>query len=491
MIYSIVNMEYEWLCLFLCVLVSTKLLQTGALDTGPPGWERVRRAKNLETVQVTFAIKQSMPWWLESKLRAVSYPDSPEYGRYMSFEEIAEHVYGLPESVQAVLDALESVGITGQVDFTLGRDFAVVRDMPVSAAEKLFRAEFHHYQYVQIPSWTTIKSLKFSLPATLYGHVDFISGINDFARPNRIRARMSHMNYNASEVVDPVTIDKVYNISGYVASNPSSSQAVAAFLFEYYGQKDLNVFEKKYNLSNATISIHGFNNMSSPGLEAELDIEYICGVGRNVTTWFVSVPKPSGGHEDFLSYIITQINTTDSPWVHSVSYADIEPEFNRDFIERTNNEFMKFGISGRTILVASGDSGMYCHNKEYVPYWPASSPYVTTVGGTKPDHVSIWPGSGGGFSDVSVTPDYQKAAVAKYLSTMLTPLSVNFSRNGRAYPDLTSFSEACITEYEGRFSPLEGTSCATPIIAGRYTCTLFWMAIQWQKSIASLYFIFL
>ena len=60
---------------------------------------------------MVLAIKQDNRDWLERKLREVSYPDSPEYGNHMNFDEIAGHVHGRPESVETVLQKFESHGI--------------------------------------------------------------------------------------------------------------------------------------------------------------------------------------------------------------------------------------------------------------------------------------------------------------------------------------------------------------------------------------------
>ena len=100
-------------------------------------------------IRVILAIKQTNPGWLEAKLRAVSYPDSPEYCNYMNFDEIAEYVHGRPESVQAVIESFASlaVGISRElIDFTLGRDFAIIY-LPVEAAESLFSADFYKFQH--------------------------------------------------------------------------------------------------------------------------------------------------------------------------------------------------------------------------------------------------------------------------------------------------------------------------------------------------------
>jgi subtilase family serine protease len=42
----------------------------------------------------------------------------------------------------------------------------------------------------------------------------------------------------------------------------------------------------------------------------------------------------------------------------------------------------QMGVRGLSILFASGDSGAGCANHTFVPNFPASSPYVTAVGGT-------------------------------------------------------------------------------------------------------------
>ena len=58
----------------------------------------------------------------------------------MNFDEIAQYVYGEPESVKAVTKELESMGAT-KIDFTIGRDF-IVAFVPYETAEKYFNANF-------------------------------------------------------------------------------------------------------------------------------------------------------------------------------------------------------------------------------------------------------------------------------------------------------------------------------------------------------------
>jgi hypothetical protein len=96
------------------------------------------------------------------------------------------------------------------------------------------------------------------------------------------------------------------------------------------------------------------------------------------------------------------------------------------------------------------------------PSWPASSPWVTSVGGTRfqrekegsPEMATDQFGSGGGFfSFIKQTPDatWQSATVAKYFTvvnkTTLPPLSA-FDPHGRATPDVSALAEGASNALE-------------------------------------------
>ena len=284
----------------------------------------------------------------------------------------------------------------------------------------------------------------------------------------------------------------------YSATSPKSSQAIASFLKQYYSPKDLSHFQDKYDLPDKPITkVVGDNDASRPGVEADLDVEYIAATGRNVDTWFVYTDETAnGGQEDFVTWVVGQLNTTDSPWVHSVSYGDVESTIGDAYKARLSMEFQKFGISGRSVLVAAGDNGVGCADGTFAPDWPTSSPFVTSVGGTESGLTSltekVWPDGGGGFSDFYAQPSYQTAAVAKYLASGKAPAAHYFNKTSRAYPgatpprargrpptqvgtllphtaartDVAAFANDVVIVYRGIPMPVAGTSCATPMFAG-------------------------
>ena len=447
------------------LLLYSSIALAHELDTVHDYWLQVGRVRS-GNVELLLAIKQTNVEWLEPTLWAVSYPDSPDYGKYINFDKIADVVHGKPESIDATLHAFADVGVQKeQFDFTIGQDFAVVV-APVAAVETLFNAEFYVFEHIHDPNYKIVKSLRFEVPSPLAAHLDFVSGISNFPRINRVTPKR-HTPYTTGDLgTTPDSIAKDYNIT-YVSTNPQNSQAVASFLRQYFNPDDLKQFQQHFNVpENPIAKIVGENKPNDPGIEAELDVEYITATGRGVTTWFVSISRTANkNQEDFLYWIKQQINDTNSPWVHSVSYGDYEVSIPTEYQNRSDIEFMKFGISGRSILIASGDEGVHCDRDKYIPEWPTCSPYVTSVGGTT-SLTDVWSQGGGGFSNTFPIPAYQKDIVEAYLESGKAPPTIYFNSSGRAYPDVSAFSVGFEIVVSGSIIGVDGTSCSTPTFAG-------------------------
>merc|ERR1712012_527743 len=101
-------------------------------------------------------------------------------------------------------------------------------------------------------------------------------------------------------------------------------------------------------------------------------------------------------NEPFLKWL-QQVDSTpdgDVPKLFSTSYGEAESSWSEAAAARVNSEFMKVGARGITLLYASGDSGANCNFfGKFAPNFPATSPYVTAVGGTQPDTGFPNPGS--------------------------------------------------------------------------------------------------
>lgn len=98
-----------------------------------------------------------------------------------------------------------------------------------------------------------------------------------------------------------------------------------------------------------------------------------------------------------------------------------------------------------SIFYSSGDGGVrgnhdslaQCTNNTFVPVFPATCPYVTSVGATvniKPETAAKF--SSGGFSNFFARPAYQNAAVPKFLATLPSDFPGIFNKAGRGFPDV-------------------------------------------------------
>jgi Predicted protease len=209
-----------------------------------------------------------------------------------------------------------------------------------------------------------------------------------------------------------------------------------------------------------------------------------------------SYPDPkSGGYKGKL-----QCGVYEPTNVISISYGGNEADLPIAYQQRQCNEFMKLGMQGVSVVVASGDSGVAGSSgclgedgKVFNPDFPASCPYLTAVGATviprgagakdhKEEAVSRFP-SGGGFSNIYKHPDYQSQAVADYFSSAKPTYSyyesVNnnsfaanggiYNRIGRGYPDVSAIGDNVVIFNMGLPTSIGGTSASAPVFASILT----------------------
>ena len=111
--------------------------------------------------------------------------------------------------------------------------------------------------------------------------------------------------------------------------------------------------------------------------------------------------------------------------------------------------FAQLGARGVSVIFSSGDTGVgsACQTNDgknttrFLPQFPASCPFVTSVGGTiyvEPEQAA--PFSSGGFSDRFPRPPYQDNAVSTYLGKLGNTWKGLYNPNGRGMPDVAAQS---------------------------------------------------
>uniref|UniRef100_A0A667ZWE1 Tripeptidyl-peptidase 1 n=1 Tax=Myripristis murdjan TaxID=586833 RepID=A0A667ZWE1_9TELE len=436
----------------------------------PVDWAHVSRLSPSEELELTFALKQQNVHQLEETLRLVSDPDSAQYGKYLSLEEVASLVRPSELTQKVVHHWLQSHGVTNSC--LLNYFFSCFLNCSCHCANLVYGHDG-----------------LLNLPPTPYPAVGglhrFPPNRQDLSKAKKSSGKHTHLKAWLHLGVTPAILRQRYNLTAAdVGSAQNNSQAVAQFLEQYYHPADLAEFMSMFGSSFKHMSkvdrVVGTQGGGKAGLEASLDVEYIMSTGANISTWVFTNPGRHESQEPFLQWMVLLSNMSDLPHVHTISYGDDEDSLSAAYMMRINTEFMKAGVRGISLLFASGDSGAGCRHltkgrNSFRPSFPASSPFVTTVGGTSfknpfkvtyevTDYIS-----GGGFSNIFKMPDYQASAVDSYLKAVAAslPPQTYFNTSGRAYPDMAALSDNYwVVSNRVPIPWVSGTSASTPVVGG-------------------------
>jgi len=192
--------------------------------------------------------------------------------------------------------------------------------------------------------------------------------------------------------VTPQVLSERYNLpttlSDPCASN--NSIALAEFQFQYYDRRDLIIFANSCGVDSVSVEKNYAHNAAvvctrgGGCIESLLDIEW-----ANVAAGGGAIPLSVyySMQYSILDWISAVNDNEDAELVYSVSYGNDElQQTSTEYMLSVNTEFMKAGARGISIFIASGDQGVYGRegpgNNVFHPDFPASSPWVTSVGGT-------------------------------------------------------------------------------------------------------------
>ncbi|EMC91834.1 hypothetical protein BAUCODRAFT_306249 [Baudoinia panamericana UAMH 10762] len=314
---------------------------------------------------------------------------------------------------------------------------------------------------------------------------------------------------NLSAVCDESAVTNLclrtlYRTVDYVPQVPElNSVAMTAYLNETANISDFHVFlsrqrkDASLNYTYNYTTINGGINFQSLETtyydqrdnEANLDAQTIGGFiyptdFRVYSTggsppYTPDISTPTNTNEPYLEWLAYMLALDSPPHTISTSYGDYEHTVPYSYALRACQELAQLGARGVSVVFSSGDAGVgpngTCSSNDgtntpmFLPTFPASCPYVTTVGGTRNlspevvaydvlnDYVS-----GSGLSNYFQRPSYQNAAVKKYLSSIGSLHAGLYNTSGRAYPDISAQGYHYVVVYAGLNAILDGTSASAP-----------------------------
>ena len=312
--------------------------------------------------------------------------------------------------------------------------------------------------------------------------------------------------------ISPLCIRTLYGTLGYAVQAPEGNGiGLVNYNGESNNRSDLHAYLQLYRKDAAiagvahtfrTEIINGGRDQQSPlseeqlksmvDFEGALDIQAILGSSFPIPVtaynvggeppWQDDTSTASSENEPYLEWIQHVMAQEDIPPVIFTSYADEEQTVPESYARRVCQGFAQLGARGISVIFASGDHGVgqdgrckdtdTSQGPQFVPMFPASCPYVTSVGATRlvgPEVVAFDARggfvSGGGFSNYFQRPTYQHQHVTSYLEKLNADLFPHFNRRGRAYPDVSAIGYHYVVVWNGTAHLQDGTSASAPTFA--------------------------
>jgi subtilase family serine protease len=275
----------------------------------------------------------------------------------------------------------------------------------VGQAESAFGAEIHYYKSENKTTYAPSSDL--SIPAGLSSVAQTVTNLSSF-RPNsfvRFRTPQSipKPNFTSSQSGDhylqPGDVAVIYDIKpAYNAGYTGTGQSIAIVGQSSIELSDIENFQNAAGLTvkdptEVIVPDSGTAAVSSGDeAESDIDIEYSGGIAKGATIYFVYVGNNSSYSVwDSMQYAVD----TDIAPVISMSYGTCELDLGSSDYSTLESILEQGASQGQSIMVAAGDAGSTaCYadvssntvtaaEEELAVNYPASSAYVTGLGGTE------------------------------------------------------------------------------------------------------------
>jgi pseudomonalisin len=429
---------------------------------------------------------------------------SKSYHKWLTPEQFGAR-FGVNESdLKKVADWLENAGFAN-VQISRSRT-SLQMSGTAAGIHNLFGVAIHQYRHNGRQFYANVADPVF--PSSLEGLVSGLNGLTNYhARPflNRKTHPQISVGINGNHFLGPDDIAVIYDLQTlYGQGTDGTGQTIAVV-----GQSDVDLLDieafqtaAKLPIKDPQVILAGFDPGSDAddATEADLDLEWTGAVARGATIIYVN----SGNAIDSAEYAI---ENNLAPII-SISYGLCEAAMAPADLETYNAGFKQANAQGITVVVSSGDTGAAACDVDQdstgtpesaaslglAVSFPASSPYVTAVGGTEFDdsHGSFWnssgqatsyipeiawndtptwkvlSGSGGGASQQFTKPDWQLGAGVPSDGYRDVP-DIALTSSPLHDPYLICSAGSCSNGFAPPVSLLYfvgGTSCAAPVFSG-------------------------
>ncbi|KAI1365875.1 peptidase S8/S53 domain-containing protein [Xylaria arbuscula] len=471
----------------------------------PEGWKLVGPADDDQVIKLQIALQQGDVEGFEQAVLDMSTPDHPNYGQhFQDHDEMKRMLLPSQESLSSVYAWLYEAGIE---DVEEDADWMTFKTT-VGVANKFLDTQFSWFVSDEAKPRKILRTLEYSVPDDVAEHINLVQPTTRFTamRANHATSgqifeiqalKSSAVADDCDKLITPACLKQLYKLDYQADPKSGSKVGFASYLEQYARYSDYLQFQQNYlpEAAGQNFSViqynGGLNDQASAedSGEANLDAQYILGTGFPLPVTEFStggrgplVPDLDQPNEDenfnepYLEFLknVLKLPKSKLPQVISTSYGENEQSVPKSYAYSVCNLIAQLGSRGVTVIFSSGDSGTgsACQSNDgknttkFQPQYPASCPWVTSVGSTRYLNETATYFSSGGFSDYWSRPIWQEIAVRKYLSKIGDKFAPYYNNKGRGFPDVSAQGYGYRVYDKGSLKGYQGTSCSAPAFAG-------------------------
>ncbi|WP_420238948.1 S53 family peptidase [Telmatobacter bradus] len=359
---------------------------------------RMDPSTRLQGITLQFSLTSAQQAALDQLVEEQQTPGSTNYHKWLTPAQFASR-FGMSDNDLAQVESwLEQQGFS--VDSVANARTSLRFSGTVRQVEQTFNTQMHNYTVSGVSHFANSTNL--SLPAELSGVVQSVRNLDNFRPHPHYKVRSNYTVASSGDYyMTPADVATIYDITAaYSAGYTGAGQSIAVLGQSAVVTSDITKFQTAAGLSSTQaptlvlVPDTGTAAYSSDDEEeSDLDLEYTSTIAKGATIYFVYTGSTSSsGVYDAIEYAV---DNRIAP-ILSISYGTCEPDLGSLTEYNSLNAYLEQGATqGQSIIVSSGDSGSTGCYQDYASgsvttaekalavEFPASSAYVTAVGGTE------------------------------------------------------------------------------------------------------------
>jgi len=343
---------------------------------------------------------------LETLIQKQNDPNSTSFHQWLTPEAFAAQFGMSAQDIAKAAAWLKSQGFS--VIKVADSGNAILFSGTAGQVRSALGTEIHHYQVGGVTHFANAGAI--SLPAALASVVTGVSGLDDFKpTPKSVRAKSHATTASAGDPValftsgisgnhylTPGDLSTIYDVTPLA----NAAYTGAGVTIGVAGQTDIVLSDVTSFRAAAGLTVNNptlllIPGSSDPGIslndlgEADLDLEWSGGLAPGANVVFLNSTNAFASVIYGIQNRVTVNSSSVLIPILSISYGDCEAALNSTTISTMEAAFQQAAAQGQTVIAAAGDSGAAdCDGGDVSTLglavdYPASSAYVTGIGGTE------------------------------------------------------------------------------------------------------------